>query len=260
MELLNKNVIIVGANSGIGFEIAKTFLKEGVIAILPYHRKKDGIEQLINQFGKDRVHAFPMDLKNLESIYNFVNYLDKQFNKIDILINNAGISRPMSLENITPEKWNEVFNTNVRGSFFLSQKVLTLIKNAGGGSIVNISSMAGHEAYPGMGAYSSSKAALNMVTKQMAFEWAPYNIRVNAVSPGLIRTPLTEEMYKNEEIHQKRKNLVPLNRIGNGKDIANITLFLCSSKSSYITGQIILVDGGLVGTILSHIAGRPESK
>lgn len=151
-------------------------------------------------------------------------------------------------------------NTNLKGSFFLSKRILPLMKKSGGGNIVNITSMSGHEAYPGMGVYSTSKAGLIMITKQMAIEWAEYNIRVNAVSPGLIRTPLTEDMYQNEEIYNKRKELVSLKRIGTGEEIANVVSFLCSPKSSYITGQSILADGGLLGTIQKHIAGRPESK
>lgn len=255
-----RNVIVVGANGGIGLAIAKAFLLEGDTVILPYHRKKENIELLMKKYGVNRVYSYHLDLKNIDSINDFFKQVNKHFTEIDILINNAGISKPKKLEEISPETWNDVFNTNVRGSLFLSQYMLPLMKNAGGGCIVNVSSMSGHEAYAGMGAYSSSKAALNMITKQMAIEWAPFNIRVNAVSPGLIRTPLTESMYQDEEIHQKRMNLVPLKRIGTGEDIANITTFLCSPKSSYITGQAIIADGGLLGTIQMHIAGRPESK
>lgn len=253
-------MIVIGANGGIGLDIAKAFLKEGATVILPYHRNKNNIDQLIDEYGSTRIFSYVLDLNNPELIDEFIENLGNQFSKIDVLINNAGISRPIPLENLTLEKWNEVFDTNVRGPFFLSQKIVPLMKEAGGGKIVNISSISGHEAYPGMGAYSSSKAALIMISKQMATEWAPYNIRVNVVSPGLIRTPLTEDMYQNEEIHQKRKSMIPLNRIGTGEDIANVTLFLSSSKSSYITGQAIIADGGLLGTIQSHIVGRPESK
>ena len=259
-NISSRNIIVIGANGGIGLEIAKTFLNENANVILPYHSKRQNIDDLIKIYGEGRVNSYSLDLKNLESIDQFVEVVKQQFEAIDVLINNAGISRPAPLEELKSEKWNEVMDTNVRGPFFLSQKILPLMKKAGGGSIVNISSMSGHEAYPGMGAYSTSKAGLIMLTKQMAFEWADYNIRVNAISPGLIRTPLTEDMYQNEAIHQQRKSLISLKRIGTGEDIANIVSFLCSPKSAYITGQSILADGGLIGTIQKHIAGRPESK
>ena len=125
---------------------------------------------------------------------------------------------------------------------------------------MNISSMSGHEPHTNMGAYSASKSGLNILTKQMALEWVGYNIRVNAVSPGMIRTPLSEVVYQDEDIHNRRKEIVPVNRIGVGQDIADAVIFLSSAKSSYITGQALVVDGGLTETILNYIPGRPGKK
>lgn len=258
MDLENKNVIITGANGGIGFCIAKSFLNEGSNVILPIHSKGRNVEDLIDRFGEKRVSVLPLNLQSMNSIDTFVETIDREFGHIDILVNNAGVCRPASLAEMDPETWDEMIDTNLKGPFFLTQKVFPLMK--GGGNIVNIASMSGHEPYPGMGVYSASKAGVIMMTRQMALEWAPYGIRVNTVSPGLVRTPLSEDLYQNEEILKKRQELVPLKQIGTGEEIANIVTFLCSSKSSYITGQAIIADGGLLGSIQAHLAGRAHSK
>lgn len=259
-DFSNQIVMITGANGGIGSAIAMNFLEDEATVVLPVHRKSENINKLIEQYGSDRVISLSIDLKNLDSIKNVVEEVDKRFGKLNVLVNNAGITWPVPLEEMSEEAWDYVFDTNIKGPFFLTQKILPLMRKAGGGSIVNISSMSGHEPYPGMGAYSSSKAAFNMLTRQLALEWAPYNIRVNAVCPGLIRTPLSEEIYQNKEIHEKRKQLIPLKRIGKDEEIANVVSFISSSKASYMTGQTVLVDGGLIGSVHSHIVGRPSNK
>ena len=259
-DFSNQIVMITGANGGIGSAIARNFLEDEAIVVLPVHRKSEIINEFIEQYGSDRVLSLPIDLKNLESINNIVKEIEKRFGKLNILVNNAGITWPAPLEELSEEAWDFVFETNIKGPFFLTQKILPLMKKADGGSIVNISSMSGHEPYPGMGAYSSSKAAFNMLTRQLALEWAPYNIRVNAVCPGLIRTPLSEKIYQNKELYEKRRQLIPLKRIGQDEEIANVVSFLCSAKASYMTGQTVLVDGGLIGSVHSHIVGRPSNK
>ncbi|MEW9673038.1 SDR family NAD(P)-dependent oxidoreductase [Ammoniphilus sp. 3BR4] len=248
-----KIIIISGANGGIGLEIAKAFLRENSIVILPVHIKAGNIQKLLDIYGENRVHVMQLDQRDLTSIDSFIETVDNQFGRVNVLVNNAGIVRLTSLADMSENVWNDTLETNVKGPFLLSQKVLPLMKKAGGGSIVNISSISGHEPTPGLGAYSTSKAGMIMLTRQMAIEWAPYNIRVNAVSPGLIRTPLTEDLYKNEQIHQRRRELIPLKQIGTGEQIADIVCFLCSSKSSYITGQSIVADGGLMGSVQAHI-------
>lgn len=256
-EFTNQIVMVTGANGGIGHAIARNFLEDGAIVILPVHRKGTNIEKLIQHYGDERVHSFPIDLQNMNTIMQVVTEIENRFGHLNVLVNNAGITQPVPLEEISEDMWDNVFDTNFKGPFFLTQKILPLIKKANGGSIVNISSMSGHDPYPGMGVYSSSKAAVNMLTRQLSIEWADYNIRVNAVCPGLIRTPLSESIYQNEEIYQKRKQLIPLKRIGKDEEIANVVSFLSSSKAAYMTGQTVLVDGGLIGSIHDQIVGRP---
>lgn len=259
-EWLYRKIIITGANGGIGLAIARAFLGEGATVILPVHNNAGNIDALVEEFGSTKVYPFQLDLRRIEAIEEFAGKVQKQFGTVDVLINNAGVSDPAPLAEISSATFDKVIETNVRGPFFLAQKILPLLKEAGGGSIVTVSSMSGHEPYPGMGVYSTSKAAVIMLMRQLAIEWAQYNIRINTVSPGLIRTPLSESLYREEEIHQKRRELVPLKRIGTSQEIANVVLFLCSAKASYITGQSILVDGGLLGTIQDHLTGRPASR
>jgi NAD(P)-dependent dehydrogenase (short-subunit alcohol dehydrogenase family) len=255
--LEHKLAIVTGANGGIGYAIAESLLNEQAAVIFPVHRQSGNIQKLADKYGEERVCVLNLDIRSLESIDRFVETVGGKFGRVDILVNNAGISRPSPLEQLNAETWDDVMDTNLKGPFFLTQKVLPLLKKSGSGSIVNITSMSGHEPHTGMGAYSTSKTGLIMLTRQMALEWAPYNIRVNAVSPGLIRTPLSEEIYRNEEMRKKREELTPLKRIGTGQDIAEIVLFLCSPRSSFITGQTILADGGLLATTLNHVPGRP---
>lgn len=239
-----KTVIITGANGGIGNAIAKQFLKEGATVILPFRNNRNQIDLLIKQYGEERVHAYKLDLNDMNQIIPFVSQVQEKFNRIDALVNNAGITAPAPLEKVSEEQWDKLLNINLKGPFFLVQQLFPIMKEAGGGSIVNIGSWSGHEPSPGMGVYSVSKAGLIMMTKLMALEWAPFNIRVNDVSPGLIRTPISEEFYQNEEVLNDRTNFVPLHRIGEGKDIATMVTYLCSDQASYITGQSIVIDGG----------------
>lgn len=258
-DFSNKVAVVTGANGGIGSAIARCFLESGAVVVLSVHKKSQEIEHMMEKYGNERVVALPLDLRSETSIEQFASEIRKRLGHVDILVNNAGISRPLPLIDVSGEVWDEVMETNLKGPFILSQKMFPLFQKAGGGCIVNVSSMSGHEPYPGMGVYSATKAGLIMLTRQLAIEWAPYHIRVNAVSPGLILTPLTEPLYQDEEIHRKRAELVPLQRIGTSVEVAHVVVFLCSPEASYVTGQSILVDGGLLGTIQKHLVGRPSS-
>lgn len=257
----NKRIVIItGANGGIGFAIAKTFLEENSSVILPYGKNRDNIDKLLEEYGETRVYPFHLDLSDPSQIPSFVEQVDKRFGRIDSLVNNAGITGPGPLEEVTEEAWNKMFNINLKSPFFLIQKIFPIMRKNGGGSIVNIGSWSGHEPSPGMGPYSISKAGIIMMTRLMSLEWGPFNIRVNDVSPGLIRTPISEKYYQNEKSNRERKELVPIQRIGEGKDIASMVAFLCSNQASYITGQSIVVDGGLINSVHSHLAGPPKEQ
>ncbi|HEY0918312.1 SDR family NAD(P)-dependent oxidoreductase, partial [Devosia sp.] len=155
------------------------------------------------------------------------------------------------------EKWDYLLNVNVRPTFIMSQ-IFRPALAASHGSIVAVSSMSGVRPHRGSGAYSPAKAALSMLCKVIAQEWAPQGIRANAVAPGMIRTPLTKSIYENDEVTRRRIELVPLGRIGTPEDIAAVVSFLAGPDSAYVTGQVLLADGGITDAMLGLIPGLPK--
>ncbi|SEB15470.1 SDR family NAD(P)-dependent oxidoreductase [Variovorax sp. YR216] len=172
------------------------------------------------------------------------------------LVCNAGASGPGRLADLPTAQWDRTFDLNVRAVWLLAQSARPSLARTGG-SITAIASMSGHLPHPGYGAYSAAKAALVMLCRQLAQEWAADGVRVNSVSPGMIRTPLTEAAYEDEETHRGRRALVPLGRIGTVADIGATVAFLAGTGAAYITGQSIVVDGGISDRMLGLIPGRP---
>lgn len=177
----------------------------------------------------------------------------------DVVVNNAGVVRFGPLIDIDLDRWREVLEVNLTGALIVSQAVARRwIAEGRRGAIVNITSMNGVAAGPNAGAYGASKAGLALLTSQMALEWGPAGIRVNAVAPGLIDAGMSEPIYADGAIRSARSSKVPLGRLGTAADIAAIVLFLASSEADYITGQNLLVDGGVTGSIISHLP-RPQA-
>ena len=177
---------------------------------------------------------------------------------INAVISNAGIVAPSRIADLELDDWDRIFAVNTRSSFLLAKAAYPHLK-ASRGACVAVASMSGVEPYAGAGAYSASKAALIMLVRQLAQEWAADGIRVNAISPGMIRTAMTAPIYADAEKTAAREALVPMHRIGTPDDIAGIAAFLISPAADYVTGQNIIADGGLLGSIQSKIAGRPKS-
>ncbi|MBD1549390.1 SDR family NAD(P)-dependent oxidoreductase [Roseibium aggregatum] len=177
--------------------------------------------------------------------------------ELDLFVSNAGGVAPGRLADIGVETWDRQFDLNVRATFLLAQALYPALKESAG-SIIAVASMSGMQAHMGQGAYSPAKAALISLCRNLAQEWAADGIRVNSVSPGMVRTPLTERAYADTETAAAREALVPLGRIGTPEDIAEIICFLGSSASSYVTGQNILADGGLCDSLLGRIPGIPK--
>jgi glucose 1-dehydrogenase len=176
------------------------------------------------------------------------------------VVSNAGIVRPGPLGDITQDAWDQVFNVNVRGPWQLATAAQAHLK-ASGGAMVVIGSMSGVEPYPGMGAYSPAKAALLMMVRVLAQEWAGDGVRINAISPGLFHTTLTNAIYADPQKKAAREALVPMHRIGDPqRDCAGVVEFLLSPDAAYMSGQNLVVDGALLGSIQQHLAGRPASK
>lgn len=183
-----------------------------------------------------------------------------RFGGLDAVIANAGVVVPATLVDLSDDAWDRIFAINVRSAWLLARAAWPHLR-ASRGSFVAVASMSGIEPYPGTGAYSPSKAALIMLVRTLAHEWAADGVRVNAVSPGLFKTAMTAPIYADPQKTTAREALVPMHRIGDPeRDCAGVVAFLLSRDAGYMTGQNILADGGLLGSIHSHIAGRPKSR
>ncbi|WP_127529457.1 SDR family NAD(P)-dependent oxidoreductase [Paenibacillus kobensis] len=245
MRLSNKVAIITGAAGGMGKADALLFAKEGAkVAITDLQEDKlQEVVREITEIGGEAI-GFKHNVASEEDWIHVVNETIAKFGKIDILVNNAGISNATPFLELTIESWEKTMSINLT-SIFLGQKyVIPQMIEAGGGSIINISSIAGLTGGSGTGPYTASKGAVRMLTKATAVDYARYNIRANSVHPGFIETPMTIDMFNDENMRQWFQSQCPLPRLGKAEDIANGVLFLASDESSYITGIELPIDGG----------------
>jgi NAD(P)-dependent dehydrogenase (short-subunit alcohol dehydrogenase family) len=175
------------------------------------------------------------------------------------LVSNAAVLNPRLLLETQVEDWDRMFHINTRATWLLGKAAHSALEQSRG-AIVAVGSISGGYPHPGHAAYSPSKTALEMLCRLMALEWARDGIRVNLVSPGMIKTPLTEAVYRDSDLTRQRNELVPMGRVGETEDIVGAIAFLCGPESLYVTGQNIYADGGLTDSILSHIPGFPQSR
>jgi len=250
-SLEGKVALVTGGSRGIGKATALGFANAGAdIAIAS--RKLPDLEIVAVEIRGLGRKALPVSahVGRLKEIKNLVTTVCQEFGKIDILVNNAGTSPAMSpMLELEERLWDSIMNLNLKGVIFLSQAVARVMKEHGGGTIINVASVAGFRHEPNIGVYSISKAALIMATKIMAQELAEYNIRVNAIAPGHIHTRLGDSIFEvvpeyKEELLQR----VPMRRIGDPDEIVGAMLYLASDASSYVTGETIVVDGGTLTT------------
>ncbi|RAR44323.1 SDR family NAD(P)-dependent oxidoreductase [Paenibacillus sp. MDMC362] len=244
-RLDNKVAIITGAAGGMGKADALLFVQEGAkvaITDLQEDKIKDVVAE-IEALGGEAI-GFKHNVASEEDWVRVVDETVQKFGKIDILVNNAGVSNATPFMDLTVEGWEKTMSINVT-SIFLGQKyVIPHMIEAGGGSIVNISSIAGLTGGSGAGPYTASKGAVRMLTKATAVDFAKHNIRCNSVHPGYIETPMTVDLFKDEHMMQWFQSQTPLPRLGKAEDIARGVLFLASDESSYITGVELPIDGG----------------
>ena len=239
----NKKVALVtGASRGIGKSIVIELAKNNINIIVNYHKdEKEAVALVeeIKKFGVDSI-AVKADVSSFYQCAQMIEFVKKKFGFIDILVNNAGALSDRSLKNMTKEQWDLVVRTNLDGTFNVTKNALSLIRE--GGRIINISSIVGISGNHGQTNYAASKAGIIGFTKSLAKELGKYRITVNAVAPGFIETQMT----KNISFIRKKIILamIPLGRAGLPEDVANLVAFLASEKSSYITGEVICVDGG----------------
>jgi 3-oxoacyl-[acyl-carrier protein] reductase len=251
MRLKDKVSIITGASRGIGKATAVTFAKEGSEIIVNYVKSEDKAEEVVNEIIKigRRAIAIQADVANKDEVFKMFGEAIKEFGKIDILVNNAGIVwRTKSILEASEDEWKRVLEVNLLGPYYCTQAAALCMIKQRYGKIINISSIAGIGVITGgQVAYAPSKAAINILTKKLAHELGSFNVNVNAIAPGLIKTEILSVGRSNEELKkivEEKANLAALRRVGEPQDIANVALFLASDESSFITGQIIVVDGG----------------
>lgn len=241
MRLQGKVAIITGAASGIGRETAILFAKEGAIVI-----GTDIQQDLLNSLEKENenIHGYLLNVTDRSAISTFVEEIKSKYGKIDILINNAGITADALLIRMTEEAWDKVININLKGVFNMTQAVVQVMLSQGSGVVLTTSSVVGRYGNVGQTNYAATKAGVIGMTYSWAKEFGKKGIRFNAVAPGFIKTPMTEKLPQN--VIDMMIEKTPLKRFGEPKDVAYTFLFLASDEASFITGQVIGVDGGLV--------------
>ena len=244
-SLRDKVALITGASRGIGEAIAIGLAQAGAdVAIVS--RKLPDLERVGEEIKKSgrKCLLVQAHLGKVEEINHLVKRVFEEFGKIDILVNNAATNPTMAQAiDVDERAWDSIMNLNLKGLFFLSQAVARVMREKGGGKIINVSSAAGTtpDILP---LYSISKAGVNMATKVMAQQWAQYNIRVNAIAPGLTKTRFSEALWKNPDILKMAMTKTPIGRPADPEEMVGAIIYLASDASSYVTGQIIGVDGG----------------
>ena len=244
-----KVAIVTGAGRGIGRAITLGLAGAGASVVLASRTQKE-IEEVTEEAAKigARAKAVVTDLTVNEQLENLVEAAVREFGRIDILVNNAARSFLRSLLDLREDGWDKVFSTNVRAVWLLSRAVARKMIEQKGGRIINITTVGAEKAELGMAAYGCSKAALKMLTRCMAREWAQYGINVNAVGPGLTRTDFSKPIWSNPEVAKHVASMIPKGRLAEPEEIVGAVLFLASDAAAFITGHSIYVDGGTLTT------------
>ncbi|HDX6910327.1 TPA: SDR family oxidoreductase [Clostridioides difficile] len=241
-----KTVLITGGARGIGKAMSKAFAKEGYNVLVNFNKSENEAKELYTILNEKNfsVKLFKADISNREDVEDMVDYCIKEFGGLDVLVNNAGVSQDKLFTDITDGDWDNMMNINLKGSFYCSQVALKYMISEKKGNIINISSIWGISGASCEVHYSITKAGIIGMTKALAKEVGPSNIRVNSIAPGVINTDMLSG-YNEEDIDALVEE-TPLMRLGTPEDIANCAIFLASDKSNFITGQVISPNGGFV--------------
>ena len=253
IDLSGRVAFITGASSGLGAQFARTLARAGAGVVLASRRveKLKELRARIEGEGGD-AHVIELDVTDHDSIKSAVAHAETEMGSIDILVNNSGVSTTQRLQDVTPEDYDFIFDTNVKGAFFVAQEVgkRMLARSRGsapgsftGGRIINIASMAGLKVLPQIGAYCMSKAAVVQMTKAMAMEWGKFGINVNAICPGYIDTEINHHHWQTEQ-GKKLIDMLPRKRVGNAQDLDALLVMLASDQSHFINGAVIAADDG----------------
>ncbi len=241
-SLENKTAIVTGAGKGIGKAIAIALAEAGANVLLVSRTESD-LQETQQQINNNRTTYIQADITKRSDIQAAVEKTVEHFGALDILVNNAGMNIRSSLSNATDAEWHQIMDTNAQSVFMFSQEAVKKMKS--GSSIINISSVGGDRALKTGVIYAASKAAIIQMTKVMAMEWGPKNIRVNAIGPWYFKTPLTEKILSEPAYLDSILAVTPMKRVGELPEVASPVVFLASDAASYITGQTLFVDGGM---------------
>ena len=246
MSLQNKVAIVSGGSRGIGRAIALLLAQKGAKVAITYQKREDAAREVIDQSQgfPGVIKAYPVDVKDMEQVKAFIKDIIREWNTIDIIVNNAGIRRDKTLAFLSSEEWNDVLTTNLTGAFHLTQAGILYMLKKRSGRVIFISSTSGITGIAGQTNYSSTKAGLIGFSRALAKEVAPYGIGVNVVAPGGIETDMIQDMP--EEKRQKLLQGVPMGRLGKPEEVAQVVAFLADEDACplYLTGSMITLDGG----------------
>ena len=253
IDLSGRVAFVTGASSGLGAQFARTLARAGAGVVLASRRieKLKELRARIEGEGGD-AHVVELDVTDHDSIKSAVAHAETEMGSIDILVNNSGVSTTQRIQDVTPEDYDFIFDTNVKGAFFVAQEVgkRMLARSRGaapgsftGGRIINIASMAGLKVLPQIGAYCMSKAAVVQMTRAMALEWGKFGINTNAICPGYIDTEINHHHWQTEQ-GQKLVNMLPRKRVGSPEDLDLVLLMLCANESHFVNGAVIQADDG----------------
>lgn len=245
-SLTNKTAIVTGGGRGLGRAIAIGLAQFGADVALVSRTEKELQEtaRAVEQEGR-RALVYPTDVSNKANIERVVNDVVTKWGRVDILVNNAGVDAAKPALDYTEEDWDFILDVNLKGYFFFAQAVARHMKESGGGAIINNSSICGDVAVKNIVAYNASKGGVNMLTRTLAVEWASYNIRVNAFSPAYMEAIMPGAASQHDEKKEASiRELTPLGRRGRPEELVGPVVFLASDASSYVTGEVLMVDGG----------------
>lgn len=246
VDYTGKTVIITGAAQGSGAGIAKRFAEAGADVVITYNRNDKAAQEKVAEFREmgSKAAAYHLNQLDTETVDTVIQQIYQDYGRIDCLVNNAGIYPHQNVLDMTEQEWDAMMNSNARGAFFVSQRVAKVMKEQGGGAIINISSINATNPSDTLVHYGASKAAVEMITRGLAHSLGKYGIRVNCIAPGLIDAPgLDRNVPGWRESYSSR---APLGRIATPADMGNVCIFLGSELASFVTGQIISVDGGVL--------------
>ncbi len=248
MLLKDKIALVTGSTNNIGLGVARAFAREGA-SVVVHSRHEEEAKKVASELGGD---YFAADVARPEQLEALFDQIRKKHRRLDILVNCVAHSSKNNILETRLEEWNQIMAVNLTGYFLCSQHAARIMKENGGGVIINISAASGERGSPGSAAYSVSKGAINALTRQAAADLAPYKIRVNGIISGIVGTPLGSRVMGNRK---SEYDSIPLRRIGQPEDVAEAAVFLASEKSSYITNVILPVDGGRMNSMGSASRG-----